>query len=63
MFEVIDGQRHLLECALIEAICLGDMATYAHLSARLRQKTNLVLIPAPVPKAPTFLHPTGVAPI
>jgi hypothetical protein len=63
MFEVIDGQRHQLECALIEAICLGDMATYAHLSARLEQKANLVLTTAPVPNVPTFPHPTDEAPI
>ena len=50
MFEVIDGQRHQLECALIEAICLGDMATTTKLSTRLAQKANLVLTTAPAPK-------------
>ena len=63
MFEVVDGQRHQLECALIEAICLGDRETYSTLSARLALKANLVLTPAPVPNEPTFLHPTEEAPI
>jgi len=63
MFEVVDGQRHQLECALIEAICLGDMATTTKLSTRLAQKANLVLTTVPAPNGPTFLHPTDEAPI
>lgn len=63
MFEVVDGQRHQVECALIEAICLGDLETTERLSARLAAKATLVLTPAPVPNEPTFPHPTNAAPI
>ena len=63
MLEVVDGQRHQLECALIEAICLGDMETTTKLSRRLEHKANLVLTTAPTPIEPTFPHPTDEAPI
>lgn len=62
MLEVIEGQRHQLECALVDAICLGDMETASALSSRLKRKANLVLTTSPTPIEPTFPHPTQVSP-
>lgn len=56
MLKVIEGDRYLLECALIQAICLGQTKIYQDLAHRLNHRANLSLLHNQVPDEQKVHH-------